>query len=141
MSFQRLTYALGQCLSLLGTDLTNAFVAKDPSGGGGAFALQGTDEIDVEIFATFKAATAVTSITFALEVSDDGSTWEPIQATQQSTGSTDSQFSVDAVADSTIPDRLLTSSHRNAKFVRVVAKCAGTSAAGDGATAKLNASE
>lgn len=128
----------GQWLApLTGAALTSSWQ------GGEAFSLQGTDQVDAELLATFDAATGLTSIDYRLEVSDDGTNWEPIPSIQASTTQPGVAFSLAAAAGTTVRDRLLTENHRNAKFCRVATKCTGAGAGSgtDSSTSNLNFSE
>jgi len=136
--FQRLPQPFGQCISLVGAALTTAFQ------GGTAVAISGAEEIDVELLATFDASTTLTNQIFQLQVSDDNSNWEPVATTLASTGAAPATSqTLNASAGTTVRDRMQISSaslttFRNAKYVRVAAKCTGTVKTGDSAVANLN---
>lgn len=133
---QREVISYGQCLSIVGTNITTAFQ------GGSAIALQGAEELDVELLATFDASTTQTNQIFQLQLSDDGTNWEPLAAVQASTAAYTATATITAVSGTTQRDRLQVSAasvmtFRNAKYFRVAIKGTGASKSGDAASANL----
>jgi hypothetical protein len=133
---QREVVSYGQCLSIVGLALTTSFQ------GGTAIALMGAEELDVEVLATFDAATTLTNLIFQVQVSDDGSNWDALAVVQASTGTYTATASISAAAGTTVRDRLQISAasvmtFRNAKYFRVAVKGTGASKSGDAATASL----
>jgi hypothetical protein len=133
---KREVISYGQMLSIVGTSLTTSFQ------GGTAIALMGAEELDVELLATFDAATTLTNLIFQFQVSDDGTNWEPLATVQASTGTYTTTATVSAAAGTTVRDRVQISdasvmTFRNAKMCRIAVKTTGASKSGDAATAQL----
>lgn len=136
MLISRFSDPIGSVLSLDSSTLTTSYV------GGSNVAAGGTVQLDFEILATFKAGTALTSISFEIEICDTMTgNWLPIQSSRASNGDVKAEHAISAVAGSTVRDRLRTTEHVGAKYVRIASKCAGTVASGDAASATANLTE
>lgn len=126
----------GQCLSVVGTNLTTNFQ------GGPWIALMGVEEVDVELVATFDPATTLTNLIYQVQVSDDGVNPEAVATVQASSAAYTSTATISASAGTTVRDRIQVSSSsvmtvRNAKYFRVAVKTTGASKSGDSAAANL----
>lgn len=135
--FQKITTHFGQWLSIIGTAITTSFQ------GGTSVALEGCEEIDAQIIASFDAATTITTMDFQLQVSDDGTTWDPVASIKGSTGAVGITQSISASAGQTVRDRLQISqaaltTFRAAKYARIAVKSTGASKSGDSASSNLN---
>jgi len=124
--------SLGQRLALAGATLTTSYT------GGDSLGLKGTAATGASLRAVFAAGSTLTSIEFRWEVSDDGTTWEPVAGVRGSDGVVLNELSLAKVDGSTVREVFSTESHTDRPYVRLVAKhTGGAAAAGDKAQADV----
>jgi hypothetical protein len=121
----RVAIHYGQWMNIGFASMSTSFV-----GGTALTTLAGTEEIDCPIRAIFANGSTLTSQEFQLQTSDDNTNWTAIPSIRVTSGVSLVTHSVTAVVNSTVYDRLLTTDHRVAKYVRMAAKYTGGAAAG-----------
>ena len=132
----RKVYSIPSALNLAAAGLSGSFA------GGLTLTMAGHEEIDVEIESTFDAATVLTGQVWQVQVSDDNSHWEAVEAVLASTGAAGPTATLAASAGNTVRDRLQTNATRDAAYVRLAVKTTGGAAAGaDAALANVKFSK